>query len=264
MKVKFIDSSHTYWDENGKELISVSKFYKKFEPFVDWDTIAEKYAKKLNKKDGTSLSGEDVRKMWKEKAEKSTMVGTLLHSIKEQELIDSQDIMFYDTKCSLQTCDFSDGVKFSIPINDLRDNTVYPELMIYDFENGICGQSDLVVITNGMINIRDFKTDKEISFKGFSTEWTSARKLKEPISHLDDCNGNQYSLKMSMYMYMLWKQNKAKFKTGEIVIDHVKLERDEEGVPILKDGKPVVLSITPIKVPYLKKEVEAMLKTINK
>ena len=59
---------------------------------------------------------------------------------------------------------------------------------------------------------------------------------------------------------MLWKQNKH-FGIGDIVIEHVNLQRDEEGIPVLgQDGKPIVIDIKPIKLPYRKSEVIAILK----
>ncbi len=68
-------------------------------------------------------------------------------------------------------------------------------------------------------------------------------------------------------MYMLWKANKGKLKPGEIIIEHVHLKRDvnNDNIAMLDDkGKPIVLNIDKIKLPYLKTEVIAMLKTLKK
>lgn len=108
--------------------------------------------------------------------------------------------------------------------------------------------------------IKTHNTDKEISFKGYSNQFMKARKLLKPIDHLEECNGNIYSIKMSLYMYMLWKANKGNLKPGELVIEHVHLKRNEEGYPIFEDGKPIILKEEIIKVPYRKREVESMLK----
>src|SRR6185369_2504195 len=98
-------------------------------------------------------------------------------------------------------------------------------------------------------------TDKEISFKGFSNEWVKPEKFKKPIDHLEVCNGNEYALKMSLYMYMLWKANKGRFQPGEIVIEHINLKRDpnNDNFPVLENNLPVVLSVEEIRLPYLKK-----------
>jgi hypothetical protein len=130
----------------------------------------------------------------------------------------------------------------------------------------ICGQSDKVIVVNGKIHIWDYKTDEKIEFKAFSNQWVKPKKLKTPLGHLDDCNGNIYSLKMSLYMYMLWKANKGKFKPGDIMIEHVHLKRDPENdnLPVIVNGRPVVLKVEQKKLPYRKKEVMTMLKTIEK
>jgi len=255
-KVKFIEKTHQYLTEDDRELISVSAFTERFKEKVDWEAIAKRSAAKA-RKEGKKVTARDLLVKWEKKRVESANVGTIYHSIREKELIDSG--------CPTKQCDFVGDLKWSIPISTLEDNTTYPELMIYDMDYMICGQSDKIIVKDKTINVWDYKTDQEIKFKGWSSEWKSATKLKKPLQHLDECNGNIYSIKMSLYMYLLWKANKGKLKVGDIIIEHVHLERDPENdnIPILKDGKPVVKKIEQIKLPYRKKEVEAMLATIK-
>lgn len=264
-KVKFIEETHRYLAEDDTELISVSAFTDKFKPKKDWKAIAKRKAAKLTK-EGKPTTTQELLDKWEYKRVTSASIGTTLHTIMENELIAKGSPVFYDTPCSTKQCTFDNSVKYSIPINTLTNNTVYPELMIYDFDFMICGQSDKVIVQNNTIHIWDYKTDAEIKFKGFSTEWMKATKLLGPLKHLDECNANIYSIKMSLYMYLLWKANKGKLKVGDIIIEHVELERDpnNDDIPILKDGKPVVKSIKQIKLPYRKKEVIAMLETLKK
>ncbi len=263
-RIKFIEKSHRYLTEDGEDLISVSKFTERFKEKLDWDAIAKKSAAKATKA-GTPTTKQDILDKWANKRDRSSEVGTLFHSIRETELINEHQPIFYDVICSKKFSTYGDNDKLSIPINELENNTVYPELMIYDIEHMICGQSDKVIVVDNKIHIWDYKTDAEISFKGYSSEWVKPRKLLGPLSHLDDVNGNIYSVKMSLYMYMLWKANKGRFKPGDIIIEHVELERDPENdnIPVLRDGKPVVLSVKKIPLPYRKKEVMNMLKTIK-
>lgn len=260
--IKFVEESHRYIDGEGKDLISVSEFFKRFQEKLDWTEIARKFAIKQTKA-GNPMTTKEVQKKWKDKADKATKVGTLYHSIRESELVNQGEPVFYETDCDMKQCSYVGSDKFSIPINNIQNNTVYPELMIYDVDHMICGQSDKVIIVDNKINIWDYKTDKELSFSAYSSEWVKPRKLLKPLDHLEDCNGNHYAIKMSIYMYMLWKANKGRFKTGEIIIEHIHLKRDEEGIPVLQNGLPVVLKIERIKVPYYKKEVENMFKTIK-
>lgn len=256
-KIKFIKSSHQYLTEDNKELISVSKFTDLFKEKVDWNFIAEKVAKSETRK-GNPTTKADILKKWERKRILSAQVGTLYHSIREEE-----ERQVEESPYDIIECPHEDGFKCSVPINELKNSIIYPELMIYDLEYMICGQADKVIVTNNKINVYDYKTDKEITFRAFSNEWTKPRKLLPPLSHLEDANGNIYSIKMSLYMYLLWKANKGKLKPGNITIEHINLERDEEGIPILRDGKPVVKEINIIPIPYLKKEVQDLLKTIK-
>jgi hypothetical protein len=245
--IKFLEKEHKYYTEDDRELISVSARVHKLEPVKDWDAIAKKYAKKHGE------SAQYWIDKWEEKKNKSAEIGTIFHAMKEQEVIDNG---FEGLQVKL--CTHINGVKWSIPIQKLSNNTIYPELMIYDMDSMTCGQSDKVVVKNNKISILDFKTDKEILFKSYSSEWVKPEKLLAPCNHLDNCNGVLYSLKMSMYMYMLWKQN-PHLRIGDIIIEHVTLKRDEEGIPVLENGKPVVLGIKPIKLPYRKEEVKRIL-----
>lgn len=263
--IKFIEKTHRYVNESNIDLISVSKFTERFKEKIDWNEIAKKSAAKATR-EGKPTTQKEILAKWANKRDKSAEIGTRFHMIREEELINSSSCIFYEKNCKVQTCTNDESYKYSIPINNLTNNIVYPELMIYDEEHMICGQSDKVIVTDNKIHIWDYKTDAEISFKGYSNEWKSARKLLAPLSHLDDCNGNLYSIKMSLYMYMLWKANKGKFKPGDIIIEHVHLKRDpdNDNIPILDAlGKPVVLKIEQIKLPYRKKEVMDMLKTIK-
>lgn len=263
-KVKFIESTHQYISDDERELISVSGFTDRFKEKMDWKAIAKKYAAKQTK-EGNPMTTQEVLDKWEKKRDESAKIGTLYHSIREEELINTDQNVFYNVPCETSACPYVGTDKWSIPINSLENNMVYPELMIYDFEHMICGQADKIIVTNNKIHVWDYKTDAEIKFKAYSSEWVKPKKLLKPLSHLDECNGNIYSIKMSLYMYMLWKANKGRFQPGDLIIEHVQLLRDpkNDNIPVLKDGKPVVQKIEQIVLPYRKKEVEAMLKTLK-
>lgn len=263
-KVKFIEASHQYISENGEELISVSSFVDRFKQKVDWAAVAKRVAAK-NTKLGEPTTAEDILKKWERKRDLAASIGTIYHSQRENDLLDQDNPIFYDTPCKKAACTYIGDEKWSIPINKLINDTVYPELMIYDFDHMICGQADKVIVNKSKINIWDYKTDAEIKFKAFSSKWVKPAKLLPPLSHLDDCNANIYSIKMSLYMYLLWKSNRGHLKPGDIVIEHIHLLRDpnNDNLPVIQEGKPVVQKIEHIHLPYRKKEVMAMLETLN-
>lgn len=258
---KFLEEGHIYSTEDDVPMISVSAFTDKFKPEVDWESIAKNKAKKLSKL-GTPTTKEQLLEKWAYKRDRSAEIGTLFHTIKENQLLQENE-EFYNQPCSSIGSVYKGAYKHSIPLQ-LLNNHVYPELMICDEDYMLCGQSDKVIVVNQRINVWDYKTDEKIDFVGFSNEWQAPRKMLPPLSHLDDCKANLYSIKMSLYMYLIWKANKGTLKPGELIIEHVKLKRDEDGIPVLENGIPVMLGRPKkIQLPYLKKEVMAMLKTLR-
>jgi len=252
-KIQFFEEEHKYIREDGIEYKSVSGVIHDLELKKDWDAIRKKYAKKHG---GTPQEWKDK---WEKKAKLSTEAGTALHEELEDELLSKGTYMFNNITCNVKLTGKKSETKYSFPLIELKDNWSYPELMIYDHTYKICGQSDLVVIANETINILDYKTDKAIKRKAFSTDFIEPEKLLPPVSHLDNCNFNVYSLKMSLYMYMVWKQN-PHLKCGKIILIHKEIERDVDEIPVLYDGKPKVLKTTEIELPYLRKEVKEILK----
>ena len=159
-----------------------------------------------------------------------------------------------------------EGIRFA-PSQKL-DPGVYPEHMVYLKSTGICGQSDLVEVVNGKVNIIDYKTNKEIKTEAF-TNWEGiTEKMLDPISHLDDCNFNHYALQLSIYMYIILKHN-PKLKPGRIFIHHIAFEQegeDQYGYPVAakdSDGNPIVKTVLPIVIPYLVDEVISILHYIK-
>src|SRR5688572_21006310 len=164
-KVKFIEKTHQYLTEDDQELISVSAFTEKFKEKVDWKAIAKRSAAKATK-EGNPTTAAQLLKKWEKKRNESAQVGTIYHSIREQELIDSG--------CVTKQCTYVGIDKWSIPISKLDNNTTYPELMIYDFDYMICGQSDKIIVKDNTIHVWDYKTDQEIKFVGWSSQWKAA------------------------------------------------------------------------------------------
>lgn len=257
-QVKFIEESHRYFTDDERELIGVSSFAKKFEVKKNWREITEKYARKHK------MTVRQVEELWEMKRVKGTEAGTIVHKIKEQETLGSGTYRYEGVDFGIQECPYENNLKRSLDITQIENGRVYPELMIYDLELGICGQSDEVVIHNNTINILDFKTDKAIARRSRSADWGEPEYFTEPIAHLENCAYNMYALKMSLYMYLLWKANKGRFKPGKLVLKWCPIERDEEGIPVLYDGVPKILREEWIELPYRKKEVVAMLETLKK
>lgn len=262
MRILFRDHDHRYYLEGtDKVLTSVSKFFETFKHKFD-PKIAVDYAAKgkdflipdLAKKWEISLAEaeakwghlaftpDDIREIWNEKSKISTDRGTAFHLKMEGKDIESGAI-----KGSTYV---DEEHVAAIDIKSLKPGE-YTELIIPYLPAWLIGTADKVVIyDNNEFQIRDWKTDATMSFKGTAfynktKGIKEVKKLKPPISHIDEVNGQIYNLKMSCYCYFLEAYG---FKYRDGYIDHV------ENVGTDKER------IVSYPMTYMKKEVETMLK----
>lgn len=155
-----------------------------------------------------------------------------------------------------------DGMKHA-PIQRLTEG-IYPEHFVFLKSAGLCGQSDRVEVVKDIIDVIDYKTNKEIKKTSFVNWEGISQKMLGPCAHLDDCNFNHYALQLTTYLYIMLKHN-PNYKPGKLILHHVIFERDGEdkfGDPILKldiNNKPIVKTVVPYEVPYLKQEVISMI-----
>ena len=189
-------------------------------------------------------------------------LGTFYHNQREDDLCSLASIQREGMNLPVYTPIVQpDGDKIS-PGQKL-DNGIYPELMVFLKSATICGQSDLVEVVNGKVNVIDYKTNKEIKMKSYVNWEGISQKLMSPLGHIEDCSFNHYALQLSIYMYIILKHN-PKLRSGNIMIHHVKFEHkgeDEHGYPIIakeENGDPKVIEVLEIPVPYLKQEVITM------
>jgi hypothetical protein len=265
MSIIFNAEEHSYKSLNPEENInwvSVTTVVSSLKQPFDAKAVAQKVTRKKNSK-WYGLDPIIVQQIWTNEADRSTTDGTWYHNQREDDI------------CSFASIE-REGV--TVPVfkpsgenNGLRtapsqklDPGVYPEHMVYLKSAGLCGQSDLVEVVNGKVNIIDYKTNKEIRMKGF-TNWEGiTEKMLAPVNGLDDCHFNHYALQLSIYMYIILKHN-PKLKPGKIFIHHVKFEIEREdnwGYPIGKkdeSGNPIVKEVTVIPIPYLVDEVQAVI-----
>ena len=69
-------------------------------------------------------------------------------------------------------------------------------------EERLAGSIDFVAqAADGTFLIIDWKWSKNLQSK-FSNDF---QRMKSPLSHLDDCAGNHYSLQLNVYKYLLEK-----------------------------------------------------------
>lgn len=184
---------------------------------------------------------------WDKSGKDSSERGTLLH--KEYELEDynrGYGINPYDGKKYnvvvnpyLPSEDYA-NCSINLDMYKLEDG-YYPELVIHNPNNDpeidlqLCGQSDRVFIeTIGdkrFVDIDDYKFTNKITDKGFfDIKTRKFQYMLPPLSHLQNCNKEEYGMKISLYAWMLEQHG---FIVRNIGLTHMKLEKDNSITPIL-------------------------------
>lgn len=259
MSIVFNAADHSYKSIDAEDInwISVTSLVSNFKLPFDGKAVANRVTKSKKSK-WYGIPPEKILQLWQAEADRAVTLGTYYHNQREADLCSLSSIEREGIPIPVYS-PIEEGTLKKAPEQKLTDG-IYPEHMVYLKSAGICGQSDLVEVVNGKVNIIDYKTNKEIKTESFKNWEGISEKLLAPLNHLDDCNYNHYSLQLSIYMYIILKHN-PKLKPGKIYIHHILFEeegKDEFGYPITKytgEGDPMVKEVIPMEVPYLKDEV---------
>ena len=264
MSIIFKASDHSYRsiEDTGIEWISVTTLVSHFKKPFDAKAVAQKVSKNKKSK-WAGIDPQTIQDIWNNESTRSTTLGSWYHNQREDDLcalasMEREGI----TVPVFKPSEVKEGVK-EAPLQKLEPG-VYPEHMVYLRSAGICGQSDLVEVINGKVNIIDYKTNKEIKKESYVNWEGLSEKMAHPVNNLDDCNFYHYALQLSIYMYIILKHN-PKLKPGSMYIHHITFEVDKEdqwGYPIAKldnNGDPIVKEVIPMVIPYLIEEVHAII-----
>jgi len=206
--VVFDSESHTYTKKN-KKLISVTTFISKFKNEFDSDFFSKKIALRDNK------TQEQVLKEWSEKAKKSCEIGTAIHKIFEDYINNNYSVIADELVFDFLELNDSYFLEFKeksiIAIQFIKDFfitkrliPVYTEYIVYD-EN-LAGQIDLICKDkNDNYYILDFKTNEKIETYSYN------KKMKGIFYFLNDSSYYHYSLQLSIYKNMFYKEVKKLF-----------------------------------------------------
>jgi ATP-dependent exoDNAse (exonuclease V) beta subunit len=264
MSIIFKASDHSYRsiEDTGIEWISVTTLVSHFKKPFDAKAVAQKVSKNKKSK-WAGIDPQTIQDIWNNESTRSTTLGSWYHNQREDDLcalasMEREGI----TVPVFKPSEVKEGVK-EAPLQKLELG-VYPEHMVYLRSAGLCGQSDLVEVVNGKVNIIDYKTNKEIKKESYVNWEGLSEKMAHPVNNLDDCNFYHYALQLSIYMYIILKHN-PKLKPGSMYIHHITFEVDREdqwGYPIAKldnNGDPIVKEVIPMAIPYLVEEVHAII-----
>lgn len=189
--VVFDEKTHTYRHrETGELLMSASQLLKAYsEPFDADGSILKRCAER----DGVSV--QEMSAQWDKKRIDAANRGTSFHRqvehfIKTGEILpeDDEDIVKEFAK-----------MKFT--------GRLKSEVMLWDLEYMIAGTADLIeVFPDNSINLRDFKTSREIKRNAFFGKGKPPKKLLYPLHQRHDCNYEKFCLQLSIYGYLLDKR----------------------------------------------------------
>lgn len=267
MAIKFYEEKHQYvsTDDDKIQWKSVTGVISKFKQPFNAEVQAPKSS--ANKKSPYyGLPPEEICAIWKNESNLSIELGSWYHSQRESDIIECDTIQRRGLDIPIIKPVIIDGVKHAPP--QKLKNGIYPEHMMYLKSAAICGQSDRVEIIEGIVDIADYKTNKDLKLEPFISWDGSRKKMLDPVSHLDDCDIVHYGLQLSLYMYMIIKHNPL-FRPGNLTIEHVVFEelgRDKFNSRTLKrdeNGNPIVKEVIPYQVPYYKKEVIDIIHYLN-
>lgn len=178
-----------------------------------------------------------IKQSWKDKNKKSNEKGTAFHNWKEDVALEKGNTEFKG-KTYVAT-------KYSDDLTLLEENTIYPELRLYNHDYEIAGTSDNVIRTNGKgVIIGDWKTNIDIEKKAYKDQ-----KMYDPISHLTNDTLTHYNLQLSLYGWMLGQFG---YEVEHLEIEHFDLEQ-------ITDNHFKVIKSTVYEFEYLKKEIQLML-----
>jgi hypothetical protein len=256
------DHSYRSIDDSNIDWISVTTLVSHFKKPFNAKKIAEKVTKNKNSK-WFGIDPVLIQQIWTNEGDRSTTLGTWYHNQREVDLCSLASMEREGVTVPVfKPSEVKEGIK--VAPNQKLEPGVYPEHMVYLRSAGICGQSDLVEVVNGKVNIIDYKTNKKIDMQSYVDWEGKSEKMGFPVDSLDDCHFYHYALQLSIYMYIILKHN-PKLKPGRIFVHHITFEVEKEdnwGYPISKldeNREPIVKEVTPISIPYLVDEVLAII-----
>jgi hypothetical protein len=219
--IKFVESTHQYFDKSGNEFESVTRSLKKLQMPFDRDGISRRMASAMASEQGISIAQAQAKILseWDQKRDSSIDRGTSIHGSLEQYLLKGTIAEEYR------------GVIEELKKIVAGAYRYYPEIILYDERYRRAGQADLVVQRQkGSSSIYDFYDYKTNEAKGIQFD-SIGRKTDElkhynrfflpPFNYLEDCNYNLYSLQLNFYAYFAVRTYGIKVgRLGIIFIDN--------------------------------------------
>jgi len=222
--IKFHDKEHIYYLD-GVKTQSVT-------------SIIGKYKQPFDKADERGITKEEILKEWKYKADFSCEKGSAFHEYAEN-FLTNKLFPFPEHKiteilggvenmltCKEAVLTLQDMFKQFYDKSFGKLIPVRAEVVVGDVEWGVTGMIDQLFYNekSKKLEIWDWKTNKAIKDKN---KW---QQFKKPLSHLDVCELNTYSLQLSFYKLIV--ERNTELQLGDCYI--VWLNENNETYQIIK------------------------------
>ena len=244
-KYKFFENGHYYTYKDKQVGISVTKYISQFENEFDSDTLSQKVADK----DG--ISQFEVLNEWKRKGEYSCLKGTAIHEwlqdnyANREYKFDLSQLEEYPEYYKIEDIEHLKQMAIAF-INDYKNRYILigDEILcgIPDFD--IASAIDLLFYdtVNNEVVLADIKTNTDL--KGWKSTPSYVKKMLQPLEDIKDITFEHYKIQLSIYRYFLEEYAHIPISDNMFI---VYLSEKEKNYNI-------------IQIPYLKNEVEKILK----
>ena len=216
--IKFHDKEHIYYLD-GIKTQSVTSIIGKYKQPFDKEYWSQKKA------DERGITKEEILKEWKYKADFSCEKGSAFHEYAENfltnklfpfpehkitEILGSVENML---ACKEAVLTLQDMFKQFYDKSFGKLIPVRAEVVVGDVEWGVTGMIDQLFYNekSKKLEIWDWKTNKAINEKN---KW---QQFKKPLSHLDVCELNTYSLQLSFYKLIVERNTELELGDNYIV-----------------------------------------------
>lgn len=256
--IKYYPEKHSYINDKGESLVSVTTLINHFKQPFDSRDIALKVSQKKTSK-FYNMSVDEIENIWREEGERGIKLGNYYHQQREKEIVMFNKISMHGKELPVVLPILEDGVKLA-PCQVLQDG-IYVEHLVHLETTGLVGIIDRGDVVDTDVHITDYKTNKDIAMESYKNWQGISKKMLHPLSHLDDCKFNHIQLQLSLYMYMIIKHNPQLYPKS-LKIQHAIFEeeakKDKYGYPLTKydiNGNPILKEVKIIECKYLLKEV---------
>ena len=244
-KYKFFENGHYYTYKDKQVGISVTKYISQFENEFDSNTLSQKVADK----DG--ISQFEVLNEWKRKGEYSCLKGTAIHEwlqdnyANREYKFDLSQLEEYPEYYKIEDVEHLKQMAIDF-INDYKNRYILigDEILcgIPDFD--IASAIDLLFYdtVNNEVVLADIKTNTDL--KGWKSTPSYVKKMLQPLENIKDITFEHYKIQLSIYRYFLEEYAHIPISDNMFI---VYLSEKEKSYNI-------------IQIPYLKNEVEKILK----